>query len=98
LDGSGLHLVPGLDDKYRMIGWSPDGASLYVASRARERAAKVYKVSTVTGKIDLWRTFGADSGAAFSSVDTLYLSNDGSAYAYRYNQLTSQAYVVTGLK
>jgi WD40 repeat protein len=98
LDGSGIHLVPGLDAKYRVTGWSPDGASLYVAFRARERAAKVYKVSTVTGKMDLWRTFGADSGAGFSSVDTLYLSNDGTAYAYRYNQLTSQAYVVTGLK
>jgi len=97
LDGSGIRLVPGLDDKYRMIGWSPDGASVYVASRARERVAKVYKVNTVTGKVDLWRTFG-DSGAGFSSVDTLLISNDGTAYAYRYNQLTSQAYIVTGLK
>jgi len=98
LDGRGIHLIPGLDDKYRMIGWSPDGASVYVASRERARAAKVYKVNTVTGKMDLWRTFGAESGVGFSSVDTVYLSTDGTAYAYRYNQLTSQAYVVTGLK
>jgi len=97
LNGSGIRLVPGLDGKYRMTGWSPDGASVYVASRARERVAKVYKVNTVTGKMDLWRAFG-NSGAGFSSVDTVLLSNDGTAYAYRYNQLTSQAYIVTGLK
>jgi hypothetical protein len=47
--------------------------------------------------MDLWRTFG-NSGAGFSSVDTVLLSDDGTAYAYRYNQLTSQAYIVTGLK
>ncbi|MFZ0804365.1 MAG: hypothetical protein WAN70_19525, partial [Terriglobales bacterium] len=97
LDGTGIRLVPGLDEKWRMDGWSPDGASVYVASRARERMAKVYKVNTVTGKMDLWRTFG-NSGAGFSSVDTVLLSDDGTAYAYRYNQLTSQAYIVTGLK
>jgi hypothetical protein len=45
-----------------------------------------------------WRISGADTGAGFSSVDTVLISNDGTAYAYRYNQLTSQAYVVTGLK
>jgi eukaryotic-like serine/threonine-protein kinase len=98
LDGSGIHLIPGLDTNYRAIGWSPDGGSVLVASRRREKTAKVYKVNIVTGQMDLWRTFGADSGAGFSSVDTIYLSYDGTAYAYRYNQLTSQAYVVTGLK
>jgi hypothetical protein len=45
-----------------------------------------------------WRIFGADTSAGFSSVDTVLISNDGTAYTYRYNQLTSQAYVVTGLK
>jgi WD40 repeat protein len=98
LDGGGIHLVPGLDAKYRVTGWSPDSASVYVASRARTPSAKVYKVNTATGKMELWRNFGADAGVAFSSLDTLLFSADGSAYAYRYNQLTSQAYVVTGLR
>jgi serine/threonine protein kinase len=98
LDGGGIHLIPGLDATYRVIGWSSDGASVLVASRRRETTVKVYKVNIVTGKTEPWRVFGADTGTGFSSIDTLYLSNDGTAYAYRYNQLTSQAFVVTGLK
>ena len=64
LDGSGLRLVPGPDSSYYVTGWSPDGGSLYVASsRADQKTAKVYRVNIATGKMELWRTFGADSGS-----------------------------------
>jgi Tol biopolymer transport system component len=98
LDGSALHLIPGLDINYHVDGWSPDGRSVYVTSRRSEKVAKVYKVNTVTGKMDQWRTFGEDAGARFSSVSAPLFSSDGTAYVYRYGQLTSQAYLVTGLK
>jgi Tol biopolymer transport system component len=98
LGGSAIHLIPGLDINYHVGGWSPDGRSVYVTSRRSEKAAKVYKVNTVTGKMDLWRTFGEDAGARFSSVSAPLFSSDGTAYVYRYGQLTSQAYVVSGLK
>jgi WD40 repeat protein len=98
LDGSALHPIPGLDINYHVDGWSPDGVSVYATSRRSGKVAKVYKVNTVTGKIEPWRTFGEDAGARFSSVSAPLFSNDGTAYAYRYSQLTSQAYLVTGLK
>jgi len=81
-----------------VAGWSSDGGSVFVTSRRSENTARVYKVNIVTGKMDLWRTFGGDTGARFSSVSLPILSKDGTAYAYRYGQVTSQAYVVTGLK
>jgi eukaryotic-like serine/threonine-protein kinase len=98
LDGSGIRLIPGLDSKYYVTGWSPDGGSVYVTTRRTEKTAKVYTVNPVTGKMDLWRTFGTDPGARFSTVGEPLFSRDGTAYVYRYGQLTSQAYVVTGLK
>jgi eukaryotic-like serine/threonine-protein kinase len=105
LDGSGIRLIPGLTSKYLVTGWFPDGKSVYAISRSATggflgrqlKVAKVYKVDVATGKVEFWRTFG-DPTANYSFVNAPMLSADGSAYAYRYGIMTSQAYVVTGLK
>jgi dipeptidyl aminopeptidase/acylaminoacyl peptidase len=99
LDGSGIRLIPGLDSNYAVIGWSPDGKSVYViSSRRGEKASKVYQVNTVTGKTELWRTFGAEVAAGGAGVGGPLISSDGTAYAYVYSRVLSEAYVVTGLK
>jgi hypothetical protein len=63
-----------------------------------EKTAKVYKVNVVTGKMELWKTFGGEGTAGIRGVGGLRLSSDGTAYAYVYSVTLSQAYVVTGLK
>ncbi|MBZ5720772.1 MAG: protein kinase [Acidobacteriia bacterium] len=99
LQGSGIRLIPGLDSHYYVAGWSPDGGSVYVAPRGgNQKTAKVYQVNTVTGKMDLWKTFGADAAAGVSSTGAPRFSIDGTAYAYVYVRVLSQAYVITGLK
>ena len=99
LDGNGLRLIPGLDSNYDVTGWSPDGGSVYAtSSRAGQKVAKVYEVNAATGKMQPWKTFGAETGAGVFSVDAPVLSNDGTAYAYIYTRILSEAYVVTGLK
>jgi hypothetical protein len=98
-DGSGLRLIPGLDANYRVTGWSADGESVYaVPIRQRERTATVYRVNTVTGKSELWRTFGESLMVGALSRGGSYLSGDGGAYAYHYVQTLSQLYVVRGMK
>jgi eukaryotic-like serine/threonine-protein kinase len=99
LDGSGIRLIPGLASNFYVSGWSPDGGAVYaLSSQGRARTAKVYRVNTVTGKMDLWKTFGGDAAAGVDQVSGPYFSNDGTAYAYVYSRVLSQAYVVTGLK
>jgi eukaryotic-like serine/threonine-protein kinase len=99
LDGSGLRPVPGLDSKYYISDWSPDGTSLYaISSQSREGAAKVYRVNVTTGKMEFWKVFGENLPAGVSSVGGPRFSSDGNAYAYVYSQVLSQAYVVKGLK
>ena len=99
LDGSGLRPIPGLDSNYRVSGWSPDGESLYVVStRQREKTRNVSRVNTVTGKMELWRTFGEGLGAGAVSIGGSYRSGDGGAYAYLYAQTLAQVYVVRGMK
>jgi Tol biopolymer transport system component len=99
MDGSGLRPIPGFDSKYVVTGWTPDGASLYAFSSQQHRGpAKIFRVDPVTGKMEFWKTFGADSAAAGVSTGAPRFSSDGSAYVYTYIQVLSEAYVVKGLK
>ena len=98
LDGTGIQLVPGLDSTYNVVGWSPDSGSVYVRSRrANIKTAEILQVNTATGKMQPWKTFGTEA-AGVSSVSRPHFSRDGTAYAYIYVRIISQAYVVTGLK
>ena len=99
LDGGGFRPIPGLAANFYTEGWSPDGSTIYVASTGiDQRIAKVYKVNPVTGKMDFWKDFGADSGAGIIATGAPRFSADGSAYAYVYVRVLSEAYVVSGLK
>jgi len=98
LQGSAVQLIPGLDSKYLVIGWSPDGRSVYARSNRDQRnTAKLYQVNTVTGKMEPWRSFGSELSGA-TSVSPPHFSHDGTAYAYLYVRLISEAYVVDGLR
>jgi Tol biopolymer transport system component len=98
LDESVLRLIPGLDENYRVSGWSPDGQSVYAVSRRREKIGNVYRVNTGTGKMELWRTFGEGLAAGAVSSRGSYQSGEGNAYAYLYAQTLSQVYVIRGMK
>ncbi|HTW59930.1 MAG TPA: protein kinase [Terriglobales bacterium] len=98
LDGTGLRPIPGLDSKYFVTGWTPDGTSVYALSSLRqERIAKVYRVNVTTGKMEFWKSFG-DALPAGAGAGPPHFSSDGSAYAYVYVQTLSEGYVVKGLK
>jgi eukaryotic-like serine/threonine-protein kinase len=99
LDGGAGRPIPDLDSKYRVSGWTPDGTSVYAYStKLGARKAPVYRVNVVTGKIELWKTFGEGVPTGSAGLGPPHFSDDGSAYAYLYSQVLSQAYVVKGLK
>jgi WD40 repeat protein len=99
LDGSGLRPIPGLDATYRVRGWSPDGTSLYVIStRQREKTQTVYRLNTVTGTMEPWKTLGEPLAAGAVSGGGSYRSGEGGAYVYLYVQTLSQVYVVRGMR
>jgi hypothetical protein len=102
LDGGGLRPIPGLEANSAVIGWTLDGESLYVVPpRQGARAlktAKINRVNVQTGKMELWKTIGEQAGEGVSSIGRLQLSADGTAYAYIYVRVLSEAYVVKGLR
>jgi eukaryotic-like serine/threonine-protein kinase len=99
IEGGDIRPIAGLDSTYSVIGWAPGGGSVYAASnRGSEKTAKVYQVNTTTGKMELWRDFGAAVAVEFGDIAAPHLSSGSDAYAYVYARTLSQAYVVTGLK
>jgi len=99
LEGGGLRPIPGIDAKYSVIGWTPDGGSVYVVPNGgRRTVVEVSRVNIQTGKMEPWKTFGAGTAAGVASVGLPRLSADGNAYAYLYIRVLSEAYVVKGLR
>jgi tRNA A-37 threonylcarbamoyl transferase component Bud32/Tol biopolymer transport system component len=99
LEASAFHPIPELGPGYRAAAWAPDGASLYVSSgKANQRTSELFKVNIATGKMEPWKSFGAEVRAGVNGVGAPEFSSDGSAYAYVYVRVLSEAYVVTGLK
>ncbi|MGC2447089.1 MAG: protein kinase [Candidatus Sulfotelmatobacter sp.] len=97
MDGSGLRRIPGLDSKYYLVGWSPDGTAVYVVdSQVRGRVVKVYRANLTTGKLEFWRSFGDALPTGAEASATIFATEN--AYVYLYSQELSQAYVVKGLK
>jgi WD40 repeat protein len=98
-EGNAIRPIPGLDSNYYVFGWSADGGSVYAGSiRTSETTAKVYGVNTETGKMELWRTLGSEASAGVDSVGFPHFASGGTAYAYSYVRVLSEAYVVTGLQ
>jgi Tol biopolymer transport system component len=99
LEGGGFHPIPGLEGNTGVIGWTPDGDSVYVTlSGLRTKVSKVSRLNLQTGKMEPWKTFGEATGAGVTAVSPPRLSSDGSAYAYLYVHILSEAYVVKGLR
>lgn len=99
LGGSTMRPIPGFDPTKFVAGWTPDGKSLYVSSRQGDaRTAKVYRLDVATGKMEFWKEFGAGLPSSASRVVAPEFSTDSTAYAYSYDQLLCDTYVVKGLK
>ncbi len=103
LEGGGFRPIPGIESGYNIIGWTADGESVYVVPNRRAgtigaKAAKISLVNIQTGKMEPWKTLGEETGAGVSVVAAPNISSDGTAYAYLYVRILSEAYVVTGLK
>ena len=98
LDGSGLRLIPDWTRSTTSQTGRRRGDRCMPWRDARSATADVLKVNIETGKMEPWKTFGRGRREGVTSTGGPLLSSDGSAYAYVYSQVLSQAYVVKGLQ
>jgi Tol biopolymer transport system component len=89
-----LQGLSGLDIPVR---WSADGRSLFVYRRGVV-PARVTLVDVTTGRAELWKELMPADAAGVTDFVSVCPTPDGSSYAYSYNRLLSNLYIVEGLK
>jgi len=78
------------------VQWTPDGKSLLVGRR--EVPTRVFVIDLATGQRRLFKSFSpADPTGLFSDAPPQF-SRDLKGYVYTYQRITSDLYIVDGLK
>jgi serine/threonine protein kinase len=86
-----------LESMERIIGWTSDGHSLYLAVR-HEMPIKVYRFDPSTGRRELLKEITPADPAGIFSANRIFMTPDGKGYAYSVSRVLSDLYVVEGLK
>ena len=96
VDGGTPRIVPSVQAGDVPVQWTPDGKSLLVGRR--EVPSRIFTIDLATGQRKLLRSFSpADPTGLFSNAPPQF-SRDLKSYVYTYQRITSDLYVVDGLK
>ncbi|MGB7583867.1 MAG: protein kinase, partial [Terriglobales bacterium] len=87
--------VPGLNPAEVAFGWTGDGKSVYVYRPTVP--ALVYRIELSTGHRQLWKELNPPDPAGINFIRTPHISADGKAYAYNYNRVLSELFLVDGV-
>ena len=89
-------IVPNTQPGDVPVQWTPDGKSLLVGRR--EVPSRIFTIDLASGQRKLLRSFSpADPTGLFSNAPPQF-SRDLKSYVYTYQRITSDLYVVDGLK
>jgi dipeptidyl aminopeptidase/acylaminoacyl peptidase len=93
--------APGTDAAFRKgdlpICWSAGSDALYVF-RKESPTATVEKIDLRTHRREAFRTLAAHETAGVPVLDSVVMRPDAKGYAYAYQQILSDLYIVEGLK
>jgi Tol biopolymer transport system component len=97
LDGGAPQPISHLESEDKIIGWSSDGRSLYLA-RTQELPIRVYRFDPATGRKELLKELMPADPAGIFSPNSIFITPDGKGYVYSVGRIFSDLYVVEGLK
>jgi Tol biopolymer transport system component len=89
--------VPGTTAEDTVIQWGADGRSL-VVYRGPQVPVRAERLDLSTGKREPLKTFGTADMPGALHIGTFVLTDDGKSYAYSYESMLSQLFVVEGAK
>jgi DNA-binding winged helix-turn-helix (wHTH) protein/WD40 repeat protein len=96
IEGGAPLPLPGMEKEYWPIQWSADGKTLYV--RHGRSSAQIYRVNVSTGERSFWKEIVPADPAGLLSIDKVDMTRDGRQIVYGYARITSDLYVVDGLR
>ena len=91
-----LQPIPGLEPAEIAFGWTGDGKSIYAYKPAMP--VRVFEIELASGRRRLWKELDPPDPAGINFIRTPHISADGKAYAYNYNRILSDLYLVDGLR
>jgi Tol biopolymer transport system component len=88
---------PALERGLVPAGWTADSRQLFV-HRPGDLPDRVQKLDLETGRLAPWKELTLDDLAGIVRIDPVLFTPDGRSWAYSYNRILSNLYVVEGLK
>jgi predicted Ser/Thr protein kinase len=97
VDAGEPRTVPGVTRDDVPVGWTADGAGLYVR-RGSGVPLHIDVVEVRTGKRRAWKELTPPDPAGVLSIEPVFVSPDGQAYVYSYRRAVDDLFLVDGLQ
>jgi Tol biopolymer transport system component len=97
VEGGAPQPILHLESEDRIIGWSSDGRSLYLA-RTQEMPIRVYRFDPATGRKELLKEVMPADPVGIFWPNFILMTPDGKGYVYSVRRMLSDLYLVEGLK
>ena len=97
VEGGEPTLVQGFESTDLPLAWTADDRALFV-HRGGGPAARIDRLDLATGRREPWRELFPSDAAGVVRVSSVFISPDGSFYAYAYSRVLSNLFLVEGLK
>ena len=97
IDGSAPRPANGIQAGEFVTSWLTDDRTVLVFPLGVSPAV-LYKVDTVTGKRESWRTFTLADPTGILSMRSVFVTPDGKHYSYTTRRVQSNLYVIDGLR
>ena len=80
------------------IAWSDDGSALYVLRREDAATAAIDRIDLRERKREVWKDLPIAELAGVSNVSRVAMTSDGRAWAWTWQQIKTDLYLVEGLR
>ncbi len=97
VEGGAPQPIPHLESADKILGWTSDGHSLYLA-QTQEMPIRVYRFDPAKGRRELLKEVLPADPAGIFAPNNIFMTPDGKGYVYSVRRMLSDLYVVEGLK
>ena len=97
VEGGARPPIAGSEPGCGALGWTADVGGRFVR-RSGAPAGKIDRLDPATGRRELWKELLPSDATGVVRVSSVFVSPDGTFYAYAYSRVLSNLYLVEGLK
>jgi hypothetical protein len=88
--------IPGLNDQHDVLGWDSDGRAIFFTDL--HAPFRIFRARLADGRVEMWRELNLADSAGVLGHPEIVVSPATGAYAYSYDRVLSELYLLSGLK